>query len=175
MIENMFVEEVRDPEIDDGHYESLVDFGVALGFERDFIYNYKGRIYTKLAMAYWERATRAWPWMEGFAAVAGLEAARGPEVLKHGNCHPNHRGVWRPLGLPEAALSHWRAAEKADYSEGGHGDMTLKILAEHAATDAEQQRILEVLAETMQVRWFHFDQIGRDALKAAGAPLDDVA
>ncbi|MDX1484136.1 MAG: iron-containing redox enzyme family protein [Alphaproteobacteria bacterium] len=175
MIENMYVEEVTDPEVENGHYESLIDFGVALGYQRDFLYAYKGAIYTRLALAYWERATRAWPWTEAFAAVAGLEAARGPLVLKRGNCIPNNRAVWRPLGLPEEALAHWSAAEAADYSSGGHGDMTLKILSEHCTTEAQQQRILEVLAETMQVRSYHFDQIGRDALKAAGAPLEAVA
>lgn len=175
MIENMYVEEVTDPEVENGHYESLIDFGVALGYDRDFLYNYKGAIYTRLALAYWERATRAWPWLEAFAAVAGLEAARGPLVLKHGNCVPNNRSVFRPLGLPEEALAHWSAAEAADYSSGGHGDMTLKILSEHAKSDEQQERILEVLAETMQVRSYHFDQIGRDALIAAGADMEPQA
>jgi pyrroloquinoline quinone (PQQ) biosynthesis protein C len=168
MIENMYVEEVEDPTIDNGHYESLVDFGVALGLDRNFIYQYKGRIYTRLALAYWDRATRAWPWLEGFAAVAGLEAARSPSVLKYGNCIPNNRSVWRPLGLSEEALLHWSAAETADYGSEGHGDMTLKILSEHAETDQQQERILEVLQETMQVRSYHFDCIGREALKEAG-------
>lgn len=172
MIENMFVEEVNDPTIDNGHYESLVDFAVALGLDRDFLYNYKGSVYTRLCLAYWDRATRSWPWMEGFAAVAGLEAARSPAVLKHGKAIPNNRSVFRPLGLPESALSHWSAAEVADYGAEGHGDMTLKILSEYAKTEQEQQRILEVLAETMQVRSFHFDCIGREALKASGIPYE---
>ncbi len=77
--------------------------------------------------------------------------------------------MWRPLGLTEDDLAHWSAAEQADYSSGGHGDMTLKILAEHCSTEAEQARVLEVLAETMQVRSYHFDQIGRESLAAAGA------
>jgi pyrroloquinoline quinone (PQQ) biosynthesis protein C len=175
MIENMYVEEVTDPEVENGHYESLVDYGVALGLDRDEIYNYKGRTYTRICLAYWDRATRVWPWTEGFAAVAGLEAARSPGVLKRGNCVPNNRSVFRPLGLPEEALAHWSAAEQADYSSGGHGDMTLKILSEYCTTEAEQERVLEVLAETMQVRSYHFDCIGRDSLKAAGAPLDTAA
>ncbi len=53
--------------------------------------------------------------------------------------------------------------------------MTLKILSEYAATAEQQARILDVLAETMQVRWFHFDQIGRDSLAAAGIELEDAA
>ena len=174
MIENMYVEEVTDPTIDNGHYESLVDFAVALGHDREFLYNYKGRVYTRLCLAYWDRATRSWPWMEGFAAVAGLEAARSPSVLRHGKAIPNNRSVWRSLNLPESALSHWSAAEVADYGKEGHGDMTLKILSEYAKTDQEQKRVLEVLAETMQVRSFHFDCIGREALKASGVAVDDV-
>lgn len=175
MIENMFVEEVNDPTISRGHYESLVDFAEALGATREQVYAYKGKIYTRLALAYWDRATRAWPWMEGFAAVAGLEAARGPAVLKLGSARPNSRAVFKALNLPETAMSHWKAAEHADYGDEGHGDMTLKILARYARGEAERARILEVLAETMDVRWHHFDCIGRDALKASGAPVDAAA
>lgn len=172
MIENMYVEEVNDPTIDNGHYESLVDFGVALGHDRQFLYGYKGRIYTRLCLAYWDRATRSWPWLEGFAAVAGLEAARSPSVLRLGNAIPNSRRVWLSLDLPKSALSHWAAAEAADYGSDGHGDMTLKILSEHTTTEKEQNRVLEVLAESMQVRSYHFDCIGREALAAMGVAHD---
>lgn len=172
MIENMYVEEVNDATIDNGHYESLLDFGVALGLDREDLRHYKGSVYTRLCLAYWDRATRSWPWLEGFAAVAGLEAARSPAVLKHGKCLPNNRSVWRPLGLPETALSHWSAAEVADYGKEGHGDMALRILSEHAITEQQRARILEVLSETMQVRSYHFDCIGREALIAGGFPVD---
>ena len=114
MIENMYVEEVSDPTIGNSHYESLVDFCVGLGLEREDVYHYEGKTYTKLAMAYWDRAVRAWPWTEAFAAVAGLEAARGPAVLKLGGARPNNRSVFKSLGLPEKAMSHWSAAEVAD-------------------------------------------------------------
>jgi pyrroloquinoline quinone (PQQ) biosynthesis protein C len=174
MIENMYVEEVNDPTIDNGHYESLLDFGVALGLDREFLRGYKGSIYTRLCLAYWDRATRSWPWLEGFAAVAGLEAARSPAVLRHGKCFPNNRSVWRSLGLPEAALSHWSAAEVADYGKEGHGDMALKILAENAMTQQQRDRVLEVLTETMQVRSYHYDCIGREALTAAGVAIEDL-
>lgn len=40
MIENMFVEEVKDPSIEAGHYESMVDFAVATGAERQEVYDY---------------------------------------------------------------------------------------------------------------------------------------
>ena len=49
--------------------------------------------------------------------------------------------------------------------------MTLKILAKHANTKETQSRVLSLLQETMQVRWLHFDNIGRDALKASGVEL----
>jgi hypothetical protein len=50
--------------------------------------------------------------------------------------------------------------------------MTLKVLAEYADTEDAQARVLEVIEETTQVRWYHFDQIGRDALKASGISLE---
>ena len=173
MIENMYVEEVTDPTISTGHYESMVDFCVALGSERAAVYAYKGRSYTKMALAYWDRASRAWPWLEAFAAVAGLEAARGPAVARLGNIASLNRKVWEPLGLPDEALSHWSAGEVADFPEGGHGDMTLKILSKYADTADKQAIVLALLEETMRIRWFHFDQIGRDALTASGVnPID---
>ncbi len=172
MIDNMYVEEVEDPTITTGHYESLVDFAVALGHDRDFVTSHPGRIYTRMALAYWERAARAWPWIEAFAAVCGLEAARGPAVAKIGRVNKLTRAIWEPLGLPESALAHWSAGEAADFHEGGHGDMTLKVLAEFADTEDAQARVLKVIEETTQVRWYHFDCIGRDALKASGISLE---
>lgn len=172
LIDNMYVEEVKDPTIANGHYESMVDFAVALGFERDFIYAYKGMLYTRLALAYWDRATRAWPWLEGFAAVAGLEAARGPAVAKLGHVAKLGREAWAPLNLSEEAMAHWTAGEEADFPEGGHGDMTLKILAKYADTQEKQARVCEVLEESMQVRWYHFDCIGREALAASGIDFE---
>jgi pyrroloquinoline quinone (PQQ) biosynthesis protein C len=175
MIENMYVEEVEDPTITTSHYESMVDFAVALGFERSYVYAYKGRPYTKMALAYWERAARALPWLEAFATVAGLEAARGGAVGRLGNTVAFTRRVWEPLGLPAKALEHWSAGEAADIPEGGHADMTLKILSKHADTEEKRKRILACLAETMQIRWYHFDLIGRDAMAASGGPSSTAA
>ncbi|MEE8519630.1 MAG: iron-containing redox enzyme family protein [Dehalococcoidia bacterium] len=171
MIENMYVEEVTDPTIEIGHYESMVDFTVALGLERDFVYGYRGKPYTKMALAYWDSSSRGKPWLEAFAAVGGLEAARGPSVKALGPVTPHNRKSWEPLNLPEEALSHWKAGEAADFPEGGHGDMTLKILAKYADTDAKQDAVLTTLEESTQVRWYHFDQIGRDAFEASKVAL----
>lgn len=167
MIENMYVEEVNDPTIDAGHYESMVDFTEALGFEREFIYSYKGRPYTKMALAYWDSASRGRPWLEAFAAVGGLEAARGPAVKRLGEVTTHNKESWKPLKLPEEALAHWKAGEVADFPEGGHGDLTLKILSKYADTDERQATVLATLEESTQVRWYHFDQIGRDAFRAS--------
>ena len=52
--------------------------------------------------------------------------------------------------------------------EGGHGDMTLKILSKHADNEEKQEVVLARLRETMEIRWFHFDHIGRDAMAASG-------
>lgn len=168
MIENMYVEEVKDPAISTGHYESMVNFAVALGLNRKFINGYEGATYTRMALAYWDRASRAWPWLDAFAAVAGLEGARGPLVKKMGRTRPMDKSVWARLGLKDKAMEHWDAAEEADLPEGGHGDMTLKILAKFSDTPQKRARVLDVLEESMQVRWAHFDAIGRDAIAVSG-------
>lgn len=46
--------------------------------------------------------------------------------------------------------------------------MTLKILDKYSDTAEKRARVLEILEESMQVRWFHFDAIGRDAIAASG-------
>jgi pyrroloquinoline quinone (PQQ) biosynthesis protein C len=79
-----------------------------------------------------------------------------------------NREVWAALGLKgKKAMAHWHAADEADTTEGGHGDLSLKILSAYADTREKQARVLEVLEESMQVRWHHFDSIGREALEAA--------
>lgn len=120
-----------------------------------------------MALAYWDRASRVWPWLDAFAAVAGLEGARGPLVKKMGRTRPMDKSVWARLGLKEKAMEHWDAAEEADLPEGGHGDMTLKILNKFADTPEKRARVLNVLEESMQVRWSHFDAIGREAIAAS--------
>jgi pyrroloquinoline quinone (PQQ) biosynthesis protein C len=175
MIENMYVEEVQDPTITTNHYESMVDFAVGLGCDRTFVYGYRGRPYTKMALAYWDCAARTRPWLEAFATVAGLEAARGGAVARLGNTVAFTRRFWEPLGLPDKALEHWSAGEVADMPEGGHADMTLKLLAKHADSEEKQAKVLACLAETMQVRWLHFDLIGRDAMAASGGPNSAAA
>ena len=104
-------------------------------------------------------------------AVGGLEAARGPAVKRLGSVTPHDRKSWAPLNLPESALAHWKAGEAADFPEGGHGDMTLKILAKYADTAEKQAIVLSALEESTQVRWYHFDQIGRDAYEASKVAL----
>lgn len=88
-----------------------------------------------------------------------------------GNVSSLKRSVWEPLGLSDAALEHWSASEAADFPKGGHGDMTLKILAKHADTEEKQTRALALLQETMKILWLHFDNIGCDALKASNVDL----
>ncbi|MFM2128856.1 MAG: hypothetical protein RL477_402 [Pseudomonadota bacterium] len=169
MIDNMYVEEVKDPSISTGHYESMVNFGVALGLDRRFLNEYEGAVYTRVCLAYWDRASRAWTWLEAFAAVAGLEGARGPLVAKIGRTRPMNWNVWARLGLKgKKAMEHWEAADEADAPVGGHGDVCLKILARYADTAEKRERVLKILAESMQVRWFHFDSIGREAIAASG-------
>ena len=164
MIENMYVEEVEDPTIKSGHYESMVDFAVALGYGRDFVRAYQGKVHTRMAIAYWDQASRTKPWLEAFAAVGGLEVVNNREIAeRYGGFIIGSRATWKALGLPEESMTHWTAAEAADGSEGGHGDETLNIVARLADSAEKQDAILAVFEESMQVLYFQLEQVGRAA------------
>ena len=169
LIENMFVEEVKDPTIPVGHYESMVDFTEALGVDRDYIYDSKGTTITKMMIAYCEGVSRTKPWLEAFAAIAGNEVSRGTEMIKrYGEGVKSTRERWAPLNLPPEALLHWDAAVAADSSEGGHGDMPLEILMKYADTNEKQEACIGALRERKQVSRVHSDSVGRDAFAASG-------
>lgn len=167
MIQNMYVEEVNDPTIEAGHYESLVDFAVALGFDRDFVHNYKGRDHTRLAVTYWDSASRK-PWLEAFAAIGGLEVSNNAEIAARFGMTPlNSRKWFEPLGLTGKALDHWEAGEAADTHEEGHGAETLRIIARYADTEEKQAAVLASMQESFEVMRFHWDLLGRAAIAAS--------
>lgn len=169
LIENMYVEEVHDPTITIGHYESLVDFTVALGVDRQFIYGYTGAQITKMRIVYCDWVSRKLPWLEAFAAIAGNEIARGKEMIKRiGERARTSREQWAVLKLSDAELSHWDAAEVADSEEGGHGDVPLDILKKYADTEEKQEACLRAIRERQLTNRIWFDQIGVWSFEAAG-------
>lgn len=169
LIENAFVEEVRDPTIVTGHYESLVDFAVALGLDRDYIYNYQGTPITKMRITYCEYVSRYRPWLEAFASIAGNEVARGKAMIKRvGERARTSRENWSKLNLDDKALAHWDAADEADSSDGGHGDAPLDILAKYADTKEKQDACLEAIRDRQAVNRIWMDQIGVWSYEASG-------
>jgi len=175
LIENMFVEEVHDPTVTIGHYESLVDFTVALGVDRQFIYSYTGAPITRMRIVYCEWVSRALPWLESFAAIAGNEVARGKEMIKRvGERARTSRSQWAALKLPDSALSHWDSADAADSTEGGHGDVPLDILKKYADTEEKQEACLRAMRERQHVNRIWFDQIGVWAYEASGLPPPSI-
>lgn len=169
LIGNMFVEEVKDPTIVTGHYESLVDFAVALGVDRQYVYSYTGAPVTKMRITYCDWVSRTKPWIEGFAAIAGNEAARGKHMIKRvGERARTSRNLWKALGLSNQALAHWDAADEADSQDGGHGDEPLEILKKYADTAEKQEACLEAIRERQLVNRVWFDQIGLWAYEASG-------
>jgi pyrroloquinoline quinone (PQQ) biosynthesis protein C len=169
LIENMYVEEVHDPTVTTGHYESLVDFAVALGIDRQFVYAYGGAPVTKMRIVYCEWVSRNVPWLEAFAAIAGNEVARGKEMIKRvGDRARTSRDQWDVLKLPAEALAHWDSADAADSTEGGHGDVPLEILKKYANTEETQEGCLRAMRERQAVNRIWFDQIGVWAYEASG-------
>lgn len=169
LIENMYVEEVKDPTIPSNHYESLVDFAVAVGGDREFIYQYKGAPITIMRVSYCDWVSRTKPWLEAFAAIAGNEVARGIQMVKRlGDRVKSSRETWSKLGLPDEAMAHWDAAEVADSGEGGHGDAPLHFLKKYADTREKQDACLEAMRERQLVNNIWSDQVGVWAFEASG-------
>ena len=169
LIENMYVEEVFDPTITKNHYESLVDFAVALGLDRDYVLNYQGAPITKTRMAYCDWVSRMRPWLEAFAAVASGEMSRGPKMIERmGERARLSRRTWAALDLSDQALAHWDAADEADSQEGGHGDVPFQILKDCAVTQESQDACLAAMEEFLAVTRIWSDQIGVWAFEAAG-------
>jgi pyrroloquinoline quinone (PQQ) biosynthesis protein C len=170
LIENMYVEEVHDPTVSVGHYDSMVLFAVGLGLDEAHVRAYSGHIVTRMALAYWDQVSRTRPWLEGFAAVAGLEIkANRALAARYGKQPLNSVMHFERLGLPPSAMVHWASAEAADHEEGGHGDATVDILARYATTPEQQAIVLATLRESMEVSRFHFDTVGRRAIEASRA------
>jgi pyrroloquinoline quinone (PQQ) biosynthesis protein C len=169
LIENMYVEEVRDPTVITGHYESLVDFAVALGADRQWVYDYKGSPITRWRMGYCEWASRSRPWLEGFAAITASEVSRGKEMIARvGERAKSSPKNWTKLNLKKKELAHWESAEEADSHEGGHGDMPITILMKYAKTQTEQDAALDAADELIQVYRMWADQVGVWAFAASG-------
>lgn len=169
LIGNMYVEEVTDPTITTGHYESMVDFTVALGVDRAFIYAYEGAPITRMRIAYSDWVSRNLPWLEAMAAIEGDEVARGTEMIKRvGDRAHWSRKMFDPLNLSDGALEHWDAADAADSEEGGHGDVPLVLLKRYADTEEKQEGCLRAARERQLTNRVWYDQIGVWMFRASG-------
>ncbi len=176
LIENMFYEEVKDPTIITGHHESLIDFTVALGANRDFALSYTGAPVTKMRISYCDWVSRTKPWLEAFAAIAGNEVARGMAMIERVGKRANtSREIWEPLGLDDKALAHWDAAEVADGGEGGHGEAPLYFLDKYADTQEKQDACLAAMRERQEVNRIWADQVGIWCFEASGLTPPSIA
>ncbi len=171
MIENMFVEEVKDPSIEAGHYESMVDFAVSTGAKRQDVYDYTPSITQIMATAYWDDISRTRPWLEAFAGVGGLEFTNNARLADRYNQTPlNSRDNFLKFAakykLGGTDMAHWEAATEADTGDEGHGQMTVDILVRYADSAEVQQAVLNAMLESIRVFKFQYDLIGQWAFEA---------
>ncbi len=171
MIENMFVEEVKDPTIELGHNESMWAFAKALGASQDEINRHVPLISTTMALRYFDDVSRTERWLEAFAAIGCLEMlTNAPLAARYGHKPINASEPWAKLGLNRDAMSHWSAAEAADHGAGesgpGHGEDALDLVARHANTSELQERCAKAMVEAVLVCKYQYDQIGLKAIEA---------
>jgi pyrroloquinoline-quinone synthase len=167
MIENMYVEEVEDPTVKEGHYETLIKMGIALGLSREQITSHEPMPVTLMAINYWDNAGKTKPWLEGFAAICGIEISNNPELCAIYNVKSTSTGwAWRSLGLPEEALVHWKSAEAADTGEQGHSEEPIRILIEYARRPEDEDAVLQAISESYRVKRHRIDVIAEAAIRA---------
>jgi len=172
MIQNMTVEEVRDPMINEGHYDSLVKFGLALGLTKEEMINDEPTISMQMALSYWDNVTRTRPWLEAFSGIGGLEINLHRELAsRYGDKPLISLEFWERLDLSRDAMSHWIAADAADPDEGGHGDETIEILCEYTKTEEQKSAVLATLKQSLSVFRYQYDQIGKAAIEASKGRL----
>lgn len=170
MVENMYVEEVTDPTVKTPHYESLLQFGMALGLTREEFDNHEPMPATIMAIHYWDNLGRTKPWLESFAAICGLEMSNNEELCARYNISPLVMAKWwEPLKLPPQALIHWKSAEAADPGDEGHSAEPMKILMKYAKTPQEEKAVLHALGESYRVKRFRMDAVASEAIKATTA------
>ena len=163
--------EVSDPTIDEGHYESLVKFGVGLGLTPEEILNYEPMISMQMAFSYWDHTSRTKPWVEAFAAIGGLELVNHGELAaRYGEKPVVSVELWAPLNLPREAMTHWIAAEAADPHEVGHGEETVRILCKYTKTVEQARAVLATLKQGLSVFRYQYDQIGKAAIEVFRKP-----
>jgi pyrroloquinoline quinone (PQQ) biosynthesis protein C len=171
MIENLYVEEVKDPTIELGHNESMWQFAIALGATQDQILQYEPLITTTMALQYFDNVSRTKTWLEAFAAIGVLELLTNAAIAaRYGQMPLNSPKTWAGLGLTKRDMSHWSAAESADHGAGdtgvGHGEEALALLAKYARTEEEQEAAAKALREAILVHMYQYNQIGLKAIEA---------
>jgi pyrroloquinoline quinone (PQQ) biosynthesis protein C len=150
----------------------MVDFAVGCGANRDAVYNYRPSVPMLTAIHYWDNISRTQGWLPGFAAIGGLEFLNSGKLAQNNGEMPlNSRATFERLKLGSEHMHHWEAGEAADQDEAGHGQKTIDILVEHAATTELQQHVLGAFCESISVFRHLYDDIGRRAFGKDGKAL----
>jgi pyrroloquinoline quinone (PQQ) biosynthesis protein C len=137
---------------------------------REEVLNQVPSIPMRMGIHYWDNVSRTRPWLEGFAAVGGLELTNHGELAaRYGEIALNARKKWEPLGLEAKYLVHWDAADAADPGEGGHADETVRLIAKYARTDEECRGALDAVRESVNVFRFIYDNIAERAILAGNS------
>ena len=122
-----------------------------------------------MRIIYCEYVSRYRFWLEAFASIAANEVAGGKAMIKRVDERARtSRKSWDKLKLDDKALAHWDAADKADSSEGGHGDAPLDLLAKYADTKEKQDACLQAIRDRQAVNRMWMDQIGVWSYEASG-------
>jgi pyrroloquinoline-quinone synthase len=142
------------------HPELYIRLGEALGSTRKRMLNIQPLPETLALRTWWIWLVEKGPFVEGLASVSVAGEGQLP-----GAANEFARILEQEYGLTHEQSAFWWVHEEADRE---HGNGAMEIVGKLARTDEEQQRVREVVHNTLELMWRFFDAL-------AATPAEQLA
>ena len=140
------------------HCELYLDFGTAVGWREDELWNAEYMPRALAWKAYFERVLET-----SFLDGATAHMLSG-EAMIPGTFGRIADKMQEKFGFTEAQVAFWRVHDVAD---GDHSDIGKRLLEEFAPSQADRERVLKVVDAYKDVVFFMYDEIYKRVQAAA--------
>ena len=121
------------------HYELLLRMGESLGANREAVLATPPLESTAVGIREWDRICRELPWVEGVAAMHGLELIAHRDLVREGaTVHYFDPAILASAEIPPAAVAFLREGYEADV---GHSEAALVLVDRNATTEATRRNV----------------------------------
>ncbi|MEW6298110.1 MAG: iron-containing redox enzyme family protein [Thermodesulfobacteriota bacterium] len=149
ILDNLIEEETGRMSKSAPHPELYLRLGCALGSTRETMLNIRPLPESVALRTWWVWTVAHRPFAEGLAAVSVAGEAQVP-----GAGNEFARILEEKYGLTHEQTAFWWVHEEADRE---HGGSATELVSKLAKTDAEQQRVRDVVDHTLELLWRFFD------------------